>query len=113
MESPKAMIEIKKEGDRAYHFCLKSDEGNTLLKSIDFPNREELNGVLAQLHSLIEDHVVVERQTNHSGKFLFQLKDLKGKIIGKSQLYGSEAGMENGIKNLRNRIAALNNAPKS
>lgn len=107
------MIEIKKEGDHAFHFYLKSGEGNTLLKSIAFTTREALDKVLAQLPSLIEDHVVVERQTTHSGKFLFQLKNLNGKIIGQSQLYGSEAGMENGIKNLRNRIASLKNVPNS
>ncbi|MGB5667196.1 MAG: YegP family protein, partial [Maribacter sp.] len=39
--------------------------------------------------------------------FLFSLKNNGGQIIGISELYSSEAGMENGIKNLKNRIASL------
>ncbi len=45
-----------------------------------------------------------ERKTNHSGAFMFSLKDENGKIVGYSQCYNSEAGMENGIKNLKNKI---------
>jgi hypothetical protein len=101
------MIEIKKEGTGAYHFYLKTKDGISLLKSIDFSSREELNGIVENLHALMEDPMVFERQTNHTGKFLFQLKDKNGRPLGNSQLYNSEAGMENGIKNLKNSIASL------
>jgi uncharacterized protein len=101
------MIEIIKKSPGSYHFHLKTGDGNSLLRSIDFSSREEINGIVEQLHVLMEDHMVFERQTNHHGKFLFQLKDVHGKPLGSSQLYNSEAGMENGIKNLKNRIAIL------
>lgn len=101
------MIEITKAGTNDYRFSLKTSDGNILLNSIAYPSREQLNGVVAKLNALTANHMAFERQTNHQGKFLFQLRDLDGKIIGKSQLYNSEAGMENGIKNLKNRIAAL------
>ncbi len=100
------MIEIVKQSAGSYHFYLKTEDGNSLLKSIDFQSREELNGIVENLHSLIDDPMVFERRTNHTGKFLFQIKDRTGRLLGNSQLYNSEAGMENGIKNLRNSIAA-------
>lgn len=101
------MIDIVKEGPGSYHFLLKTGDGNSLLRSIDFSSREEINGIVEQLHALMEDHMVIERQTNHDGKFLFQVKDVHGKPLGSSQLYNSEAGMENGIKNLKASIAKL------
>jgi uncharacterized protein YegP (UPF0339 family) len=101
------MFEIIKKGPGSYHFHLRTGDGNSLLQSIDFSSREEINGIVEQLHALMEDHMVFERQTNHRGKFLFLLKDAHGKPLGSSQLYNSEAGMENGIKNLRARIAML------
>ena len=48
-----------------------------------------------------------ERKTNLQGRFLFNLKDDDGNLIGSSQLYDSEAGMENGINNLQNRLAFM------
>lgn len=101
------MIEIVKQSAGSYHFYLKTEDGNSLLKSIDFRSREELNGIVENLHALIDDPMVFERRTNHTGKFLFQIKDRTGRLLGNSQLYNSEAGMENGIKNLRNSIAAI------
>jgi len=53
---------------------------------------------------LLKENSNFERKTNHKGEFQFSLKDSDGKIIGHSQNYNSEAGMENGIKNLRSTI---------
>ncbi len=101
------MIQITKEGTNSYRFFLKSSEGSTLLNSVPFESKAEIVETVKGLNPLIEHHVVFERKTDHSGKFLFNLKDGSGKVIGESQRYGSEAGMENGIKNLKNRIISL------
>ena len=101
------MIEIQKGDDNTYSFLLKTQDGNTLLNSISFQSEEEVEQTLAQLAPADTPQIVFERKTNHGGKFLFKLKDASGKVIGNSLLYGSEAGMENGIRNLRNRIASL------
>jgi len=50
-----------------------------------------------------------ERKTNHTGQFLFNLNDDDGNLIGRSQHYDSEMGMENGIKNLQTRMEAIRN----
>jgi len=64
---------------------------------------DEVIDHLTSLKKLIDK---VERKTNIDGKFLFSIKKNQG-IIGHSGLFSSEAGMENGIKNLKNHLANL------
>lgn len=101
------MIEIRKGDSGHYYFQLITPEGSSLLTSIEFSNREELNGIVSRLHTMAQDPLVFERKTTHHGQFLFEMKSPEGRSLGKSQLYNSEAGMENGIKNLRRCIASL------
>lgn len=99
------MVEIKKEKENGYIFTLKAESGTTLLKSILFSDENKAAEVLRSLHSSTKKKF--ERKTNHTGEFLFNVKSKNGQLIGVSQLYSSEAGMENGIKNLQNRIISL------
>jgi uncharacterized protein len=107
------MIEIKKEDANTYRFDLKAQGGHTLLKSVEFPSKDKVKETVKYLGSLNESQAIFERKTNHEGKFLFNLKSPAGLLIGQSLLYDSEAGMENGIKNLKNRITFLNDLEKS
>ena len=101
------MIEIKKYEEQGYDFSLKAEDGGNLLNSVTFTNEAEIKKIIEDLKNCIDAQNVFERRTNHEGKFLFSLKDSNGKLIGRSELYSSEAGMENGIKNVRKRIASL------
>ncbi len=101
------MIDIKKEKNNSYRFVVTSEEGNALLKSIPFQTKKELDTTVNNLSPLMKRPSVFERKTNHNGKFQFTLKDSSGSIIGSSNTYTSEAGMENGITNVRKRIAFL------
>lgn len=103
------MIEIVKGGNNAYRFKINTSDGHTLLNSIDFSSEEEIHKTIKNLNPLLDKQNIFQRRTDHSGKFLFMLRDAGGKIIGNSLLYSSEAGMENGIKNLKNRIASIYN----
>lgn len=104
------MLEIKKESDTTYTFSLQSESGQPLLNSIPFSNREEIDKTIANLKVLIGQSSVFERKTDYNGKFLFILKNSEGKVLGNSMLYNSEAGMENGIKNLKTSISLLPDA---
>ncbi len=104
------MIEIEKRKHNTYRFKLKTSDGNTLLESVDFDSEDDIKRTVKNLGPLLDKQSVFERRTDHEGKFLFKLKDLHGKVIGSSQRYGSEAGMENGIKNLKNRIAMISDS---
>ncbi len=101
------MIEIKQRKNKTYQFRLKAAGGKTLLKSIDFKSREDIERTVQELTALTNDYGFIERKTNYDGSFMFNLKDQSGRVIGKSLLYNSEAGMENGISNLKRSIRSL------
>ena len=99
------MIKIQKINIHKYHFELTSESGTTLLKSINYNTSKLVKEASSDILNLRSNKI--ERKTNYNGKFLFSLKNEKGSLIGNSQLYQSEAGMENGIKNLLSRINTL------
>lgn len=101
------MIEIQKGKNNRYQFSLKTAEGKTLLRSVDFESEAEIERTVKELSPLVNLQSTFERKTNYDGNFLFNLKDKNGKVIGKSLLYDSEAGMENGINNLRKSLSAV------
>ncbi len=103
------MIEINKRGTGMFSFDLKTQGGHTLLKSVEFNDEQEAQSIVKSLNPISKNGIRFERKTNHDGMFLFNLKNSGGKLIGQSQLYNSEAGMENGIKNLENTITSLAN----
>ncbi|MCL5244752.1 YegP family protein [Cellulophaga sp. 20_2_10] len=103
------MIHIIKNSDNTFTFHLKTANNIVLLQGDNFSSKEELNTTIKNIVPAINSLNIFERKTDYNGKFLFNLKNLEGKVIGKSQFYSSEAGMENGIKNLRNNISSLNN----
>ncbi|MCJ7465426.1 MAG: YegP family protein [Maribacter sp.] len=101
------MLQVIKENDNSFRFSLQTEDGGTLLTSLPFSNKLELEATVRNLHALKKSQNIFERKTNHEGRFLFCLKDAQGKQIGSSELYYSEAGMENGIKNLKKEISRL------
>ncbi|MBT8321273.1 MAG: YegP family protein [Eudoraea sp.] len=101
------MYEIRKAKENTYRFELKTVQGRTLLNSVEYGSEKEALESLRSLKPASERSVRIERKTNYNGKFLFSLRDRQGKVIGKSGLFSSEAGMENGIKHVLNRIKDL------
>ncbi|MDO6491562.1 MAG: YegP family protein [Cellulophaga sp.] len=101
------MIDIIKKEDNTFTFRLKTKNNIVLLQGNSFNSKEEINNTIKEIKPSINSLNVFERKTAYNGKFLFNLKNLNGKIIGKSQFYSSEAGMENGIKNLKNSFLSI------
>ncbi|MDG1573043.1 YegP family protein [Robiginitalea sp. M366] len=101
------MLEIKKDQAGHYSFVVKSPQGHPLLESVPFPDPEAVQQQVAQLRPQVQNPAIVERTTGHDGKFRFALKNAEGAVLGHSQAYSSEAGMENGIKNTLNGLADL------
>ena len=101
------VIEIVALPNSDFQFHVKSKSGSILLTSKDFDDKTALEDTLSHLNNLEIARGNFERKTNHQGKFLFNFKDENGNLLGSSQLYDSEAGMENGIENLRNRLNEL------
>lgn len=94
------MVEIKEDG-KGFSFEVRSGQGHPLLQSVQFPSREDLEACLREACLRLGNPACFERMTNHNGEFRFCLKGAQGKVLGRSSLYRSEAGMENGIKNTR------------
>ena len=92
------MVEIREEKD-GYCFVVRSRQGSSLLQSVAFRSREDLAVCMRQLREHLGNPACFERRTNHKGDFQFSLKNPRGRVLGYSALYHSEAGMENGIKN--------------
>lgn len=94
------MVEIEKKDSGECQLHFKSSSGNVLLKSIAFKTEDEAKNILKETMA----RPVFERKTQHGGKFVISLMTGSGKQVGFSNTYSSEAGMENGIKNLRNSL---------
>ena len=54
------------------------------------------NGI-ASVQKNCSNDTLFERKTAKNGKFHFNLKSTNGQIVGSSQMYSAESGMNNGI----------------
>lgn len=100
------MIEIKQDGN-SFGFCVQTESGQVLMTSREVSTLAELESMVDLLKSKKQTRLLFERKTNHTGDFLFNVKNSSSQLIGHSQLYNSEAGMENGINNLKIVLASL------
>lgn len=80
-------------------FTIGPKNGTPVFQSKTFLDASHMKTAAKQLRA---DPIAmrVERKTNSKGEFLFELHDPQHHLLGKSLPYSSEAGMENGIKNL-------------
>lgn len=101
------MITVQPHSEKGNQFKVQTQSGDTLLTSIAFPDKLKMDETLKNLATLTLTRNHFERQTNTEGKFLFSVKDNTGRTIGYSEPYDSEAGMENGIKNLISTMKSL------
>ena len=95
------MFELKQSGEK-YHFVLKAGNGQVILSSQMYASKSgAMNGIESVKKNCSDDNCW-ERKTAKNGKFHFNLKSTNGQIIGSSQMYAGESGMENGIESVRN-----------
>ncbi|MET1259200.1 YegP family protein [Flagellimonas sp. DF-77] len=97
-------LEIFQTQDKAFGFRIKLDSGAVLLNGAHFPTQEAIQATVADIRANMKEKNFFERKTDYQGKFQFALKNNTGKVIGYSATYDSEAGMENGIKNLTRHL---------
>lgn len=94
------MVEVIENQRGEFMVSITSNSGNLLLKSNTFKNKEEVLQVMEE----IKDKPRFERRTNNNGEFIIHLKTQNGQLLGVSNAYSSEAGMENGIKNIAKNL---------
>ncbi len=101
------MFELKNKEENQFHFNLKAKNGQIILSSEIYTSKAAAKNGIASIQKNCTDDIRYERKTAKNGKFYFNLKATNGQIIGSSQMYTSESGMENGIKSVKE------NAPNS
>lgn len=98
------MLKINTLLEDTSRFELKNKNGEVVFKSVPFKNESEIKATLQTLRSTNNKLKLFDRKTTHEGLFVFQLKNEQGQVIGSSEHYNSEAGMENGIQNIINSL---------
>jgi uncharacterized protein len=92
--------EVFKDKKGEHRFRLKAGNGQTILASEGYTSRSACeNGIASvQRNSVIEAQF--ERKAAKNGKHYFVLKARNHQVIGQSEMYDSEAAMENGIRSV-------------
>jgi len=96
------MFELKqKEGGDTYHFVLKAANHQVILTSQVYKSKSGAENGIESVKKNCSDDNCWERKTAKNGKMYFNLKSTNGQIIGTSQMYAGESGMENGIDSIK------------
>ncbi|WP_224490349.1 YegP family protein [Robertkochia flava] len=100
------MFEIfQSDKNQKFYFNLKANNGQIILSSQGYESKNGAEKGIKSVMDNADDDGKYERKTASNGKFHFNLKAANGQVIGSSQMYTSEAGMENGISSVKNHAA--------
>lgn len=95
----KFVISKRTNGD--YQFNLKAGNGQVILSSQGYNFKSSCEQGISSVKKNASDDGKYERKTSSNGKYFFNIKAGNGQIIGTSQMYEAEAGMENGIESVK------------
>ncbi|MFD2517831.1 YegP family protein [Salinimicrobium flavum] len=93
-------FEISKDKAGEFRFNLKSGNGEIILKSEGYKDKESCEkGIRAvRINALEDDHF---DRKEASGGYRFNLKASNGEIVGSSEVYTTLAAMEKGITSVK------------
>lgn len=92
---------ISQRVNKEYQFNLKSENGEIILTSEGYVQKASCYKGIESVKVNSQDDSRYDRRVAVNGKDYFVLKARNGEIIGKSQLYTSKSGMENGIASVK------------
>ncbi|MDX1314946.1 MAG: YegP family protein [Eudoraea sp.] len=95
-------FEIKTDKAGKFRFNLKAGNGQVILSSEAYNSKSACDNGIESVRKNSADDGRFERKTAKNGKSYFNLKAANGQVIGASQMYASEASMENGIASVKN-----------
>ncbi len=102
----KFTIKTGTNGD--FYFNLKAGNGEIILQSQGYNAKASCeNGIQSVIENSQDDNRF-ERKESTNGKWYFGLNAKNGQQIGKSEMYESKAGMENGIASVTKNAADAN-----
>jgi uncharacterized protein YegP (UPF0339 family) len=83
--------------DGKHYFVLKAGNGETILQSQGYAAEKSCANGIESVRKNSQESKRFEKKTATNGKFFFTLNATNGQIIGKSQMYKTEKGRNNGI----------------
>ncbi len=83
--------------DGKHYFVLKAGNGETILQSQGYAAAKSCANGIESVRKNSQEPKRFEKKTATNGKFFFTLNATNGQIIGKSQMYKTEKGRNNGI----------------
>lgn len=94
-------FEIKTSTSGKYHFSLKAGNGQIILSSEMYESKSGAENGIESVKKNAIDESRYERRTSSKGDAYFVLKAGNNQEIGRSEMYSSTAGMENGIESVK------------
>ncbi|MGE8534833.1 MAG: YegP family protein [Chryseobacterium sp.] len=93
---------ISRRFNQDYQFNLKASNNQIILTSEGYRSKEGcINGIEAVKKYSNDDSKFDRRSSRNGNGYYFVLKAQNGEIIGTSEMYQSENGMENGIESVK------------
>ncbi len=95
----KFVVSTRKDGE--FQFVLQAANGQVILTSEGYTSKAAcLDGIASvKKNAPLPDRYA--RKNTANGKYHFTLTSTNGQVIGSSQVYESQSGMENGISSVR------------
>ena len=84
-----------------YYFNLRATNGQVILTSPMFASKEDCGKIIESVRELSNDDARYDRKLSSNNKPFFNLISHSGQIIGKSEIYESDANMEKGIASVK------------
>lgn len=95
----KFVLKTGKNGQ--YYFNLKADNGQVILSSEGYTTTTARQNGIDSVKANAKDDSKYDRLTSSNEKYYFNLKAGNGQVIGKSEMYDSESGRNNGIESVK------------
>ena len=96
----KFVLKSAKGGKFRFNLC--AGNGQVVLTSESYNTKAAAMNGIKSVGKNCSDDKCVERKVAKNGKPYFNLKSTNGQVIGKSQMYASNASMEKGIRSVAN-----------
>lgn len=100
IEIMKGYYELKKAADGRYHFSLCAGNHEVILASQMYTEKRGAEEGIAAVRENGTHDSRFERKLSASGEPYFTLKAANGQVLGSSEMYGSEASRDNGIRSV-------------
>lgn len=95
----KFVVSVRKNGE--FQFNLQASNGQTILTSEGYTSKAACQNGIESVKKNSGDDARYQRKTTANGKHHFNLTSTNGQVIGSSQTYDSQSGMENGIASVK------------